>query len=98
MGPGLDILGCALSGPGDAVEARLVERSGTHQVRVDDPGHSELSSDPLRHAAAIAASEVLRRADADRVGVALRVTKGLPLAGGQGGSAASAAAGALATN
>lgn len=94
IGPGLDILGCALSGPGDVVRARLTDEPG---VFLDDPGHAELSRDPARHASAIAASEVLRRADA-RVGIALSVEKGLPLAGGQGGSAASAVAGALATN
>jgi len=98
IGPGLDILGCALTGPGDAVEARLLARTDMGRVMVEDPGHPDLSSDPLRHASAIAASEILRRAHADRTGVALRVTKGLPLAGGQGGSAASAVAGALATN
>lgn len=95
IGPGLDILGCALTGPGDAVEARVVDQPG---VQIESSGHPDLPSDPLRHASAIAAAEVLRRAHADRIGVALRVTKGLPLAGGQGGSAASAVAGALATN
>jgi homoserine kinase len=95
IGPGLDILGCALTGPGDSVEARLVDHPG---VQIEDPGHPELSSNPLRHASGIAAGEVLRRAHSDRLGVALRVTKWLPLAGGQGGSAASAVAGALATN
>jgi homoserine kinase len=94
IGPGLDILGCALTGPGDAVRAKLTDESG---VRVDDPGHAELSPDPARHASAIAASEVLRRAQS-HLGVALSVEKGLPLAGGQGGSAASAIAGAFATN
>ena len=95
IGPGLDILGCALTGPGDSVQARLVDHPG---VQIEDPGHPDLSSDPLRHASGIAAVEVLRRAQANRLGVVLRVTKGLPLAGGQGGSAASAVAGALATN
>jgi homoserine kinase len=94
LGPGLDILGCALTGPGDAVRAQLTVEPG---VRVDEPGHADLTRDPNRHASAIAASEVLRRVGA-RVGVALSVEKGLPLSGGQGGSAASAVAGALATN
>lgn len=95
LGPGLDILGCATAGPGDVVDAERVEQSG---VRVDDPGHPDLPSDPTRHAAAIAATEVLRRAGATSVGLALRVHKDLPLAGGQGGSAASAIAGAVAAN
>jgi homoserine kinase len=94
IGPGLDILGCALTGPGDAVRARLTVEPG---VRVDEPGHPDLTRDPNRHASAIAAAEVLRRAGA-RVGIVLSVEKGLPLSGGQGGSAASAVAGALATN
>ena len=95
LGPGLDILGCAITGLGDSVEASLVDHSG---VRVDDPGHPDLPSDPTKHSSAIAASEVLRRSGKATVGVSLRVEKRLPLAGGQGGSAASAIAGALAVN
>ena len=96
LGPGLDILGCAITGLGDSVEATLVDQPG---VRVDDPGHPDLPTDPAKHSSAIAAAEVLRRAAKKSVvGVALRVQKRLPLAGGQGGSAASAIAGALAVN
>lgn len=95
MGPGLDILGCAVTGPGDAVTATLTERPG---VRIDDPGHPDLPFDVDQHASGIAAAEVLRRAGAMSAGVALRIEKGLPLAGGQGGSAASAVAAAFATN
>jgi homoserine kinase len=95
LGPGLDILGCAITGPGDTVDASLDESIA--RVSIDDAGHADLPTDPAKHAAAIAATEVLRRASV-AVGVRLRVTKGLPLAGGQGGSAASAIAGAVATN
>jgi homoserine kinase len=94
IGPGIDILGCALTGPGDEVEARLVDRPGVHVI---EPGHPDLSTDPGRHASAIAATDVLRRAKSN-AGIELRIIKGLPLAGGQGGSAASAVAGAVATN
>jgi homoserine kinase len=95
LGPGLDILGCAITGPGDIVDAQIIGGPG---IRIDDPGHPDLPSDSTRHASAIAAAEVLRRANATEIGVALRVEKHLPLAGGQGGSAASAVAGAVATN
>lgn len=95
IGPGLDILGCALTGAGDTVTARTADSVG---VSIEDAGHSDLSADPTRHASAIAATEVLRRANVPAIGVSLRVEKGLPLAGGQGGSAASAVAGAVATN
>ena len=95
LGPGIDILGCAVTGPGDVVEATTVDGSG---VRIDASGHPDLPTDPERHASGVAASEVLRRAQATTVGVALRIEKHLPLAGGQGGSAASAIAGAVAVN
>jgi len=95
LGPGLDILGCAITGLGDSVEAMLIDEPG---VRVDDPGHPDLPTDATKHSSAIAAGEVLRLSGKTRLGVALKVKKGLPLAGGQGGSAASAIAGALAVN
>jgi homoserine kinase len=96
LGPGLDVLGLALDGPTDQVEARRATVSG---LRIIDPGHPALPTDPTRHSAAIAANAVLRMAGADRgMGVELRIIKGLPLSGGQGGSAASAVAGAAAMN
>ena len=57
--------------------------------------------DPARHTSALAARAVLDRAPASGSGgrgIALTVRKGLPLSGGQGGSAASAVAGAVAVN
>jgi homoserine kinase len=98
VGPGLDILGLALAGDGDTV---LAEWSGKPGIQVRDPGHPDLSRDPKRHTAALAVRAVLdkvgNRRNLER-GVALTVRKGLPLCGGQGGSAASAVAGAVAVN
>ena len=96
LGPGLDVLGLALDGPADRVEA---SRTAVPGLRVMDPGHPALPTDPTRHSAAIAAEAVRRMAGADpALGVELRIAKGLPLSGGQGGSAASAVAGAAAMN
>jgi len=95
VGPGLDILGLAVAGAGD--EVTVVRTSGDGIV-VEDAGHPDLPADPARNTAALAAREVLRRAGVGSVGLALTVRKGLPLAGGQGGSAASAVAGAVAVN
>jgi homoserine kinase len=95
LGPGLDILGCAVTGLGDTVHASLNDRPGVH---LESSGHPDLPVDRTRNAASIAAMEVLRRAPDRSAGLVLRVTKGLPLAGGQGGSAASAVAGAMAAN
>ena len=95
IGPGLDILGCAVTGSGDSVEAR---REGAPGVWIEEPGHPQLPRDASRHSSGLAALEVLRLAGDRASGVTLRIDKGLPLSGGQGGSAASAVAGALATN
>jgi homoserine kinase len=95
VGPGLDILGLAVAGAGDEV---TVERIGGGSILVRDAGHRDLPTDPRRNTAALAAREVLCRAGVSTVGLVLTVRKGLPLAGGQGGSAASAVAGAVAVN
>lgn len=100
IGPGLDVLGCALTGAGDTVRAETHDASvAGARVVIADPGHPSLPNNPAAHACGIAALAVLRAAGApDALGVTLRVTKGLPLAGGQGGSAASAVAAAVAVH
>lgn len=100
LGPGLDVLGCAVAGLRDEVTAEWCDSPG---VTLLDAGHPELPSDPARHTSAIAASAVLDVARQRGVrfaapGIALTVRKGLPLSGGQGGSAASAVAGAVAAD
>jgi homoserine kinase len=99
MGPALDVLGCAVTGAGDTVELEWTDESSPHDIRIDDAGHPELPRDPMRHAASIAAMAVRRAACARTTRcVVMRAHKGLPLSGGQGGSAASAVAGAVAMN
>jgi homoserine kinase len=100
IGPGLDALGCAIAGARDEVTA---EWSDTPGVSLLDPGHPDLPRTPMRHTSAIAAAAVLHEVMRRGVllqspGISLRVRKGLPLSGGQGGSAASAVAGAAAAN
>jgi len=95
LGPGLDVLGCALTGAGDEVHAWWVEDPGVH---IFDPGLPELPAEPTRHACGIAALAVLSRVSVGHRGIALSVRKGLPLSAGQGGSGASAIAAAVAVN
>ena len=97
VGPGLDILGLAVAGLGDEVRAEWMDRPG---LRVLDAGHRDLPSDAHRHTAGLAGLAVITMAGADLGdrGIGLSVRKGLPLCGGQGGSAASAVAGAVAVN
>ena len=98
LGPGLDVLGLAVDGAGDEVRAEWTRAPG---IQVLEPGHPTLPRDPARHTSALAARAVLDAVNeslAGGRGIALTVRKGLPLSGGQGGSAASAVAGAVATN
>lgn len=94
VGPGLDVLGLAVDGVGDAVVARRTAGTG---IVIEDAGHPELPTEADRNTAGIAAQGVLRRAGVS-FGLALHVQKGLPLSGGRGGSAASAVAAAVAVN
>jgi homoserine kinase len=100
LGPGLDVLGCAVDIGGDTVVAEWCDEPG---VSITEPGHPSLPTDSKRHASGIAALAVVRMATSlgtthPARGIALRVRKGLPLSAGQGGSAASAVAGATAVN
>jgi homoserine kinase len=98
IGPGLDILGLALAGQGDTVRAEWSRAPG---IQILDAGHLDLPTDASRHTSGLAARAVVDRAGARRGlerGIALTVRKGLPLSGGQGGSAASAVAAAVAVN
>jgi homoserine kinase len=97
VGPGLDIMGLAVAGLGDTVRAEWSAEPG---IRIMDPGHDALPREAERHTSALAARAVLERAGGSRDGrgLALYVRKELPLSGGQGGSAASAVAAAVAVN
>lgn len=96
LAAGFDVLGLAVEGLGDVVEAVRVPEPG---VRIDaitgDGGRLPLEA--ALNTAGVAATEVLRAAGAG-IGVALTVHKGLPLGSGLGSSAASAVAAAVATN
>jgi len=95
LGPGFDCLGVAITGMGDRVTAEGASAPG---VRVRAVSDARIPVEAGRNTAALAAAEVLRRAGAGAIGVEIEILKGLPLAGGLGGSAASAVAGAVAAN
>jgi len=96
IGPGVGCFGIAFTGLGDTVRASRASAPGVRVVAVSD---ARISTDPLRNTAALGAAAVLKRAGLEREpGLEMRVEKGLPLAAGMGGSAASAVAGALAAH
>jgi homoserine kinase len=96
LGPGFDVLGLALTRPGDTIEAEISSAPGVEIVEITGDG-GQLSRDPARNVAGRAASEVLRRAQNDS-GVRLWLHKEMPLASGLGSSGASSAAGAVVVN
>ena len=96
IGPGFDCFGIAFTGLGDTVRAARTNGPGVRVVAVSD---ERIPTDPLRNTAALGAAAVIKRAGLEReAGLELHVEKGLPLAAGMGGSAASAVAGALAAH
>jgi homoserine kinase len=94
IGPGFDVLGLAVKGIGDVVEARKTE-SGIRIRKISSK--FQLSKSYKKNAAGIAAYEVLKLLNVNS-GIELKIKKGLPYGSGLGSSAASAAAAAFATN
>lgn len=97
---GFDMLGLALDGAGDRVEARRTESPGItiDTVRgLDGELHPFLPTDPTRNTASIAAQSFWT-ARVGGGGAALSIYKGVPLQSGMGSSAASAVAAVVAVN
>ena len=95
VGCGFDVLGFALVSPGDEVTARPVPSGVSIDDIIGDEGR--LPREAARNTAGVAAQALLTAAG-ERRGVALTIRKGLPLASGLGGSAASAAAAVVAVD
>jgi homoserine kinase len=95
---GFDVLGFPMEEPGDTVSARLLASPGSG-VEIDDIVNDggRLPRQAEKNTAGVAARSLLDRLGEKR-GVALTITKGLPLSSGLGGSAASAAAAVVAVN
>ena len=96
LGCGFDVFGLALESPGDEVVVRAAAGSGIVSLTVTGDG-GRVPRDRARNSAALAVEAVLDRLGPD-AGVAVELRKGIPLASGLGGSAASAVAGAVAAD
>jgi homoserine kinase len=97
---GFDVLGFPMEEPGDTVSARLLPAgSGVQDVQIDDilNDGGRIPRQPEKNTVSVAARAMLLTLGETR-GVALTITKGLPLSSGLGGSAASAAAAVVAVN
>lgn len=97
---GFDMLGLALEGVGDRVQARS-DAGGqvtVEEVRgLDGERHPYLSTNADENTASIAAQALLKE-HGGALGVSLKVHKGVPLQSGMGSSAASAVAAVVAVN
>jgi len=94
IGPGFDVLGMAVRGIGDIVDARRIPRGV--KISAISP-RIKLPRDPAKNTAGIAAVHVLELLGWPG-GVELNIRKGIPSGSGLGSSAASAAAAAFAVN
>mgnify|MGYP001827190663 FL=1 len=97
---GFDMLGLALDGVGDRVQARRCSATGIRIAEVrglDGAPHPYLSTEPKSNTASIAA-QALWDAQGASGGLEIRVLKGIPLQSGMGSSAASAVAAVVAAN
>ncbi len=91
-----DVLGFALSNPGDEVVATLADEPGVRLVRITgDDGALPIEAE--RNTAGAAAISLLE-AVGSQAGIELELKKGLPLCSGMGSSAASSAAALTAVN
>ncbi len=103
LGPGFDVVGLALNEPGDSVEVELSDAAGVEIAEISGEGGA-LSHDVHENVAGVAAAHLLERARRERrtpvaaSGLRLRLHKGIPIASGLGGSAASSVAAAFAVN
>ena len=93
---GFDVLGLALEGPGDEVLARRIPEPELRISAIHGDG-GRLSSEVGKNTAGAAVRALLTDSGI-KVGVELEIHKGLALAGGLGGSAASAVAAVVAVN
>ena len=96
IGPGFDVLGLAIKGISDIVEAKEIPGNDLIIEAVLEADH-DISTNPDKNTAGIAAKKALKLMDIT-TGLALTITKGMPSASGLGSSAASAVAGANAVN
>jgi len=92
---GFDVLGLAVSGLGDTVQACFVGSEGVQLLEITgDQGMLPTSAE--KNTVGIVADYLLKRSSHKNRGIGIRLHKGLPLNSGLGSSGASAAAAALA--
>jgi homoserine kinase len=91
-----DVLGFAVSSPGDRVIARVSDSAGVRIVKIEGDG-GKLPLESNKNTASVAVSALLNQLGIS-LGIELEIKKAMPLGSGLGSSAASAAAALVAVN
>ncbi|MGK0303653.1 MAG: homoserine kinase, partial [Planctomycetota bacterium] len=94
---GFDVLGHSFAGPSDRVVVTRAEAAGV-KITAIHCCDAELPLDAERNTASRAVLELQQLAGVTELGFAIEIHKGIPLASGMGGSAASAVAAVVAAN
>lgn len=98
VGCGFDVLGFAIDGPGDEVDARIIEKPGVF-IRQINGDHGKLPHDAEKNTAGKAVLSMLESlGQKPELGIELEIRKKMPLGSGLGSSAASSVAAAFAVN
>jgi len=95
LGPGFDVLGLCLDGPGDRVTAELIPGGEVEIAEITGDG-ALLSREATKNCIGVVARHLLNRYADPSTGVRLWLDKGLPLGSGLGSSAASSVAAGVA--
>lgn len=95
LGPGFDVLGAALEGPGDVITISLTDQDHDEVVSVTGRDAALIPRDPRTNCSVVAALSLLNKFR-DTRRVKLKIHRELPVAGGLGSSAAASVGGALA--
>ncbi|MBT8036342.1 MAG: homoserine kinase [Verrucomicrobiae bacterium] len=94
---GFDVLGFAISAPGDEVVARHSDKPGLRITKITGD-NGKLPTAPEKNTAGVAALDLLRHLGMSDRGIELEIHKKMPFGSGLGSSAASAVAGVYAVN
>ncbi|MGF1669764.1 MAG: homoserine kinase [Balneolaceae bacterium] len=98
VGCGFDVLGFAINGPGDIIEASFSDEPGVRIISIEGD-NGKLPLNAKDNTAGLAVLSLLDSLDRNsKIGIDLRITKKMPMGSGLGSSAASSAGAVFACN
>lgn len=95
---GFDILGFAITKPGDEITVKKVDRPGLIITSIKGTGDKQLPLEVKKNTAGYSALLLLQHLGQENMGIEMEIQKKMPFGSGLGSSAASAVAGVMAVN